>query len=198
MKGKNIIKEIRGIILTIIVCIIVLSIINTKVFAMARVQQRSMENTLYSDETLIVDKLSYNFVKPERGDIIIFLKEEEKGNLLEESYRYIKEVASFNHFADNRTRYIKRVIGIEGDEINISSGYVYVNGEKLEELYIKGETYNRDIKFPLVVGKNQFFVLGDNREVSQDSRDFGLINVNQIEGKAIFRIFPLERYGVIK
>ena len=195
MKGEIIIREIRGILLTFIGSIIVLSFINTKVFAMAKVQQSSMENTLYNDEKLILDKLSYNFVKPERGDIIIFLKDEEKGNVLEESHKYIKEVTSFNHFADNRTRYVKRVIGIEGDEINISSGYVYINGEKLEELYIKGKTYNRDIEFPIVVGENQFFVLGDNREVSEDSRDFGLINLNQIEGKATFRIFPLERFG---
>ena len=198
MKGKIVIREMRGLLLTIVGSIIALSIINTKVFAMAKVQQSSMENTLYSDEKLIVDKLSYNFVKPERGDIIIFLKDEEKGNVLEESYKYIKEVTSFNHLADNRTRYVKRVIGIEGDEISISSGHVYINGEKIEELYIKGETYNRDIKFPIVVGENEIFVLGDNREVSQDSRDFGLINLNQIEGKAIFRALPLERLGVLK
>lgn len=198
MKGKIIIREIRGIVLTIIGSLIILSFINTKVFAMAKVQQSSMENTLYSDEKIFVDKLSYNFVKPKKGDIIIFLKDEAKGNVLEESYRYIKEVTSFNYLYDNRTRYVKRVIGIEGDEINIVSGCVYINGEKMIELYIKGETYNRDKDFPIVVGKNQYFVLGDNRENSQDSRDFGLININQIEGKATFRIFPLERFGVLK
>lgn len=197
MDGKRILKEVRGIIITIIGSVMLISLINTKVFAMAKVQKSSMENTLYSDEKLIVDKLSYNFLKPERGDIIIFFKDEEKGNVLEESYKYIKEVASFNHLTDNRTRYVKRVIGVEGDEINISSGYIYINGEKLEELYIKGETYNRDIEFPIVVGENEFFVLGDNREVSQDSRDFGLINVNQIEGKATFRLYPLERFGTL-
>ena len=195
MKSKMIFKEIRGLIIIIIGSIILLSIINTKVFAMAKVQQKSMENTLYSDEKLFVNKLSYNFSKPERRDIIIFLKDEEKESVLSESYKYIKEVISFKHFNDNRTRYVKRIIGIEGDEINITSGYVYINGEKLNEPYIKGDTYNRDIEFPIVVGENQFFVLGDNREVSQDSRDFGLINLNQIEGKATFRIFPLERFG---
>lgn len=198
MKSKMIFKEIRGLIIIIIGSIILLSIINTKVFAMAKVQQKSMENTLYSDEKLFVNKLSYNFSKPERGDIIIFLKDEEKENVLSESYKYIKEVISFKYFNDNRTRYVKRIIGIEGDEINITSGYVYINVKKLNEPYIKGETYNRDIDFPIVVGENQYFVLGDNREVSQDSRDFGLININQIEGKATFRIFPLERFGILK
>ena len=85
MKGKMIFKEIRGAIIIIIGSIMLVSIINTKVFAMAKVQQKSMENTLYSDEKLFVDKLSYNFSKPERGDIIIFLKDEEKGNVLSES-----------------------------------------------------------------------------------------------------------------
>jgi len=198
MKGKMIFKEIRGIVIIIILCIILVSIINTKVFAMAKVQQKSMENTLYNDEKLFVNKLSYNFSKPKRGDIIIFLKDSEKGNLLNESYKYLKEVISFKHFNDNRTRYVKRIIGIEGDEIDISSGEVYINGEKIEENYIKGETYSRDISFPILVGENQFFVLGDNREVSQDSRDFGLININQIEGKVTFRIHPVERIGVLK
>lgn len=198
MKSKMIFREIRGLIIIIIGSIILLSIINTKVFAIAKVQQKSMENTLYSDEKLFANKLSYNFSKPERGDIIIFLKDEEKENFLSESYKYIKEVISFKYFNDNRTRYVKRIIGIEGDEINITSGYVYINGEKLNEPYIKGETYNRDIDFPIVVGENQYFVLGDNREVSQDSRDFGLININQIEGKATFRIFTLDRFGILK
>lgn len=198
MKGKGILREVRGIIVTIIGSVILLALINTKVFAMAKVEQISMENTLYNDEKLVVDKLSYNFIKPERGDIIIFLKNEEKGNVLDESYIYLKEVASFKHFTDNRIRYVKRVIGVEGDEINISSGYVYVNGEKLDESYIKGETYNRDIDFPIVVGENELFVLGDNREFSKDSRDFGLIEVNKVEGRAIFRILPLERLGVVK
>lgn len=195
MNYKRILKEVRGMSITIIGSIILVSLINTKVFAMAKVQQKSMENTLYNNEKLLVDKLSYNFVKPEREDIVIFLRDEEKGNVLEESYKYIKEVASFKHFTDNRTRYIKRVIGIPGDEINIEYGNVCVNGEKLDEPYIKGETNSRDIKFPLIVGENEIFVLGDNREVSLDSRNFGTIKINQVEGRAFFRAFPIERFG---
>ena len=198
MNFKRISREVKGIIITIISSVVLVSIINTKVFAMAKVQQKSMENTLFNEEKLFVDKLSYNFEKPKRGDIIIFLKDEEKGSFLEEGYSSLKEVVSLKHITDNRTRYIKRVIGIEGDEINIYSGDVYVNGEKIDEPYEKGETYIRDIDFPIVIGENELFVLGDNREFSMDSRDFGLININQIEGRAIFRMLPLERIGVLK
>lgn len=195
---NKILREFRSIGITVVGSIIILSVINTKVFAMAKVQQKSMEDTLHNNEKLVVDKLSYNFNDPKRGDIIIFLKDEEKGSILEEGYRYIKEIISLNNITDNRIRYVKRVIGIPGDEINIKSGDVYVNGEKLEESYIKGETYGRDIDFPLIVGENELFVLGDNREVSQDSRDFGTIKVNQVEGRVAFRVSPLDKFGLLK
>ena len=184
---KSFLREIRSIGVTIIGSIILVSIINTKVFAMAKVQQSSMENTLHSGEKLFIDKLSYSFTAPKRGDIIIFLKDEEKGNLIEESYTYIKGIISLNNITDNRIRYVKRVIGIPGDEINIESGNVYVNGEKLNEDYIKGETYEREISFPLKVGEDEIFVLGDNREGSRDSRDFGTVKIEQVEGRVIFK-----------
>lgn len=196
--GNRVLNEFKSIAITITGSIILLSLINTKVFAMAKVEQKSMENTLYSGEKLLVDKLSYNFTNPKRGDIIIFLKGEEKGNVLEESYMYIKEIISLNNIRDSRTRYVKRVIGIPGDEINIESGKVYVNGEKLDETYIKGETYDRDIKLPLIVGEDELFVLGDNREVSEDSRDFGTIKIDQVEGRAFFRVFPIDKIESLK
>lgn len=196
--GNRVLNEFKSIAITITGSIILLSLINTKVFAMAKVEQKSMENTLYSGEKLLVDKLSYNFTNPKRGDIIIFLKGEEKGNVLEESYMYIKEIISLNNIRDSRIRYVKRVIGIPGDEINIESGKVYVNGEKLDETYIKGETYDRDIKLPLIVGEDELFVLGDNREVSEDSRDFGTIKIDQVEGRAFFRVFPIDKIESLK
>lgn len=198
MNYKKIINEIKAIALTILGSIIIVAIVNTGVIASAKVQQESMENTLYNDEKLIVDKVSYNFTAPKREDIIIFFDNDEKGNILEEGYEYLKEIASISYNTDTRTRLVKRVIGIPGDEIDIKDGYVYLNGSILEELYVKGETYSRDKEFPIKVEEDTVFVLGDNREVSKDSRNFGLVKINQIEGKAIFRISPFNRFGFIK
>jgi signal peptidase I len=198
MNYKKIINEIKGIALTILGSIIIVAIVNTEVLASAKVQQESMENTLYNDEKLIVDKVSYNFTAPKREDIIIFFDNDEKRNIFQEGYEYLKEIASISYDTDTRTRLVKRVIGIPGDEIDIKDGYVYLNGSILEELYVKGETYSRDKEFPIKVEEDTVFVLGDNREVSKDSRNFGLVKINQIEGKAIFRISPFNRFGFIK
>lgn len=198
MNYKKIINEIKGIALTILGSIIIVAIVNTEVLASAKVQQESMENTLYNDEKLIVDKVSYNFTAPKREDIIIFFDNDEKRNIFQEGYEYLKEIASISYDTDTRTRLVKRVIGIPGDEIDIKDGYVYLNGSILEELYVKGETYSRDKEFPIKVEEDIVFVLGDNREVSNDSRNFGLVKINQIEGKAVFRISPFNRFGFIK
>ncbi|WP_291651282.1 signal peptidase I [Clostridium sp.] len=198
MNNKNIIKEIRGGILTILGSIILVALVNTEVLASAKVQQESMENTLYNDEKLIVDKISYNFTTAKRGDIIIFFDNEEKGTVFEEIYKYLKEIASISYNTDTRTRLVKRVIGVPGDEIDIKDGYVYLNGNMLEETYVKGNTYIRDMDFPIKVEEDTLFVLGDNREKSRDSRDFGLININQVEGKAVFRLSPFSKFGVIE
>lgn len=198
MNYKKIINEIKAIALTILGSIIIVAIVNTEVIASAKVQQESMENTLYNDEKLIVDKVSYNFTAPKREDIIIFFDNEEKGNMFQEGYKYLKEMASISYNIDTRTRLVKRVIGIPGDEVEIKDGQVYLNGNVLEEDYVKGETYSNNNDFSIKVEEDTVFVLGDNREVSKDSRNFGLVKINQIEGRAVFRMSPFNRFGFIK
>lgn len=195
IKNKKVIREIRGWTFSILGAICIVSVVNSKVFANVQVQEKSMENTLYDGQHLIVDKLSYNFSDPKRGDIIIFLADEEKGTIIEETIDMIKLVSGKNN---DQTRLVKRVIGIPGDEVNIKEGYVYINDEKIDEPYIKGETTIGKFKLPVKVGENQLFVLGDNRAVSKDSRDFGLINYNQVEGNAIWRVYPFDEMGTIK
>jgi len=181
MKKKKIIKEIRSWVLCILVTIVISSILKQEVLATVQVQYSSMENTLYSDERLMVDKLSYNFAEPKKGDIIIFNEGENKETI-----------------SDKTSRLVKRVIGVAGDEVNIEGGYVYINDEKIDEPYVKGETIVKEVKLPMKVGENQLFVLGDNRTVSKDSRSFGLIDCKQVEGKVMFRIYPFNKIGSIK
>lgn len=145
------------------------------------VEGASMENTLHNGDNLIVDKLSYRFHNPERFDIIVFPFQ----------------------FQDN-TYYIKRIIGLPGETVQImDDGSIYINGEKLEENYgmevIKPETIGRAAE-PIELGDDEYFVMGDNRNNSSDSRTdmVGNIKRENIIGKAWLRIWPVSDFGVLQ
>ena len=146
-----------------------------------KVEGASMENTLHNGDNLIVDKLSYRFHDPERFDIIVFPFQ----------------------FQDN-TYYIKRIIGLPGETVQImDDGSIYINGEKLEENYgmevIKPETIGRAAE-PIELGDDEYFVMGDNRNNSSDSRTdmVGNIKRENIIGKAWLRIWPVSDFGVLQ
>lgn len=145
------------------------------------VEGASMENTLHNGDNLIVDKLSYRFHDPERFDIIVFPFQ----------------------FQDS-TYYIKRIIGLPGETVQImDDGSIYINGEKLEENYgmevIKPETIGRAAE-PIELGDDEYFVMGDNRNNSSDSRTdmVGNITRENIIGKAWLRIWPVSDFGVLQ
>lgn len=202
MDKRKVKKEIESWIFSILGAILIAGLVNSKVFAKVQVQQNSMENTLLTNEQLVVDKLSYNFAEPKKGDIIIFHENKEKGTIAEDTLEMVDNIISiFNNNNDSiekDDRLIKRVIGIPGDEIDIKDGYLYLNGKKLEESYVKGETIEREFKLPIKVPENKLFVLGDNRMISKDSRMFGLIDYKQVEGKAIYRVYPFNHVGKVK
>ena len=196
---KPIQKEIGSWIIVIVVALVLSLFIDSTIIAKAEVEQSSMENTLFEGQQLIVNKLSYTFDEPKRGDIIIFLENEEKGNIIDNFIRSVKNrFSSSDEIAAEQERLVKRVIGVAGDEIDIQNGYVYINGERLEESYVNGITLPGNLKLPITVGEGELFVIGDNREVSRDSRDFGPIDVKQVEGKAVFRVYPFNQIGKVE
>lgn len=197
---KKVLTEIKSWIFSILGAFFIVVLLNSKVFARVQVQQSSMESTLFSNQQLIVDKLSYNFTEPKRGDIIIFLENKQKGSIIDDSLMFINHIKSLllNTNIDKKELLVKRVIGVPGDEVNIKDGYVYINGQRLNEPYVKEQTVIKELKLPIRVGENKLFVLGDNRPVSKDSRVFGLIDYKQVEGKALYRIFPLNKIGAVK
>lgn len=191
-------KQVRSLGFTIMAALAITTLIQTVALASVQVRQHSMDNTLHENDQLIINKLSYKFSNPKRGDIIIFLEDKEKDSIVDDISIFFEDLKG--KFSDKtlNPRLVKRVIGIPGDIIDIKDGYVYVNNNKLDEPYVEGITKTRKVSFPLTVEENKIFVLGDNRLVSKDSRDFGLIDYKQLEGKAILTVYPFENIGFIE
>lgn len=174
---KGILKELLGWIVYIAVIIGLTWLIITFVGQRTRVSGHSMEATLHDGDNLIVDKLSYRFRDPKRFEIIVF------------PYRH-KE----------NTYYIKRIIGLPGETVQVKDGYVYIDGEKLDENYGLEVMEDAGIAAePIELGEDEYFVLGDNRNHSSDSRDpsVGILHIDELIGRACIRIWPLDSIGVI-
>ena len=141
------------------------------------VEGLSMFATLDDNDYLIANKIDYRLHAPQRGDIIILRPP-----------------------SDNSKDFIKRIIALPGERILISHGIVYINGHKLDEPYLP-EAWNTLDTWGgadgTVVPPNEYFVMGDNRNRSQDSRIFGFIGRDRIDGRAWFRIWPLDHFGDI-
>lgn len=167
-------------VLNILICVtvaLILSLVITKFVAHhTSVEGSSMEATLENGDQLIVEKLSYYFHDPERFDVIVF------------------------PFSDN-VSYIKRIIGLPGDTIQIKNGSIYLNGEELEEEYGKERIEDPGLAAEeIVLGEDEYFVLGDNRNASVDSRkeEVGLIRRSDIQGKAWVRFYPFDSISTIE
>jgi signal peptidase I len=189
-------KEVFQWVEAIVIAVIIALLIRGFIFEPVLVQGQSMENTLYNNQRLIVYKLGYYFSEPKRGDIIVL--QYQKGTL--EHIPVLKNLKFFKKIIPDidEVDFIKRVIAVAGDTVEIKDGSVYVNQEKLIEPYAKGKTNSYNLETPIIVGENEAFVLGDNRENSRDSRQIGLIKYDRIKGKAIFRVWPLKEIGVLK
>ncbi len=156
-------------------------LVTTYVGVRTQVDGGSMEPTLSDEDNLIVDKISYRFSDPKRFDIIVF------------PFRYKED-----------TYYIKRIIGLPGETVQIDEqGKIYIDGEVLEESYGREIIRPENIgiaRQPIVLGDDEYFVLGDNRNNSSDSRTetVGNINRREIIGRAWVRIWPFDKFGVLK
>lgn len=174
-------KEVMLDIIELIVCVFValgIGYLLTKyVVICTKVDGISMEDSLLNDDYLVIDKVSYTFWEPERFDIIVFPHGE-------------------------NTYYIKRIIGMPGERIQIRENQIYINDKLLEEDYGKGILKDGGIveNQELLLGNEEYFVLGDNRNHSVDSRfsEVGTIKRKEIIGKAWFRLYPFQTFGVLK
>ncbi len=178
MKERSILGELLSWIVYIVIVVILSLGIITFVGQRTKVSGHSMETTLSDGDNLIVDKISYRFRDPERFEIIVF------------PFQY-----------EEHTYYIKRIIGLPGETVQVIDGYVYINGEMLDENYGLEVMDDPGIAAePITLGEDEYFVLGDNRNHSSDSRDpsVGVLHRDDIMGRAWIRIWPFDKFGVIK
>ena len=155
--------------------IVVAFLIITFLYQPVRVEGTSMMPELRDQERLFINKFEYHFEPIHRGDVVVF------------------------HYPLNPVKsYIKRVIAVPGDDVSVQDGQVYVNGRPLREPYVP-QQYHDNRSYPETVLKaNQYFVMGDHRLISSDSRDFGPVNRNLIYGKASFVYWPTNEMGVVR
>ena len=209
-KVKDILEWIYCIIIAIVLALLFRYFIGTPTI----VKQVSMYPTLVQDQRLWLNRWGRTFNKmPKRGDIVTFEAPTQRYIDIEH-VDYENPVAVYEYNPDDlivkfgyyileigKTSYIKRVIGLPGEHVQIKDGSVYINGEKLQEDYLQEQVVTEDLQglfVDIIVPENTLYLLGDNRGESTDSRRFGCIPLERIESIAVFRFWPLNKIGGLK
>ncbi|MBU0974702.1 signal peptidase I [Patescibacteria group bacterium] len=150
-----------------------------------QVNGSSMDPTFKSGDYVLTDKISYRTGDPQRGDVIVFHAPPEAGCP-----------------TGTGCDFIKRIIAVPGETVAVHDKSVYINGKKLDELYLPSDYETIEGKFisgrTVTIGPNEYFALGDNRSHSSDSRVWGPVDKSEIVGKAFFRYWPMTQVGKIK
>lgn len=167
--GKR--RRMAEMLLTLLAAAMASLLLQQFAFAQTEVRNISMQTTLTEGERLVENKLAYVFGNPRRGDIVII------------------------YGPESPLRLVKRVIGLPGDRLDFRDGSVYLNEAELTEPYAEGATFPEGLRLPYTVPEGTVFVMGDNREHSEDSRELGPIRRSSLEGKIVFRLWPLGKAG---
>lgn len=165
---------VRELVETVVLSLIIFLLIR-QVVQNYRIENHSMEPNFYEGQFVLVNKLAYRLGTPTRGDVVVF-----------------------HNPRNTNEDYIKRIIGIPGDTVEVREQTVFVNGLALPEDFPHNAMPPGEIIGPIIVGENQLFVMGDNRPNSSDSRVFGPIEQDLVVGQAWLRIWPLTEFGIVQ
>lgn len=210
-KVKNIIEWILCILIAIIIALLVRYYVGTPTI----VESVSMEPTLYAGQRLWVNRWGKTIGKlPARGEIITFEAptqivniDRDNVDMLNPMAKYERETQGlwdnflYNILEVGKISYIKRVIALPGEHVQIKDGYVYINGERLQEDYLPAGIVTdteKAIYDDFIVPENAIFAMGDNRPQSTDCRVFGCIPLEKIESTLSFRFWPLNQFGKVE
>ncbi len=209
---KDILEWVYCVVIAVVLALIVRYFVGTPTV----VKQPSMFPTLQENQRLILNRLERTFHKmPQRGDIVTFEAPSESYISYTEAdlnnpvavYNTDKGMNIFQKFTYHvleigKKSYIKRVIGLPNEEVKIENGYVYINGNKLEEDYLQEgiitDGVNGGVFLDIKVPDGYIFVLGDNRSASTDSRRFGCVPIEKLEGKVVLRFWPFDVFGKVE
>lgn len=179
----RLIKEATNLVMdfleTIVVALSIFVVVYLFLVQPHEVKGSSMEPNFHNNEYILTDKISYRFSEPKRGDVVIFKSPK-----------------------NPEVDYIKRIIGLPSEQVKIQNGSVYINDKKLGEPYLEETTILYPGSFmqegiEITIPANEYFVFGDNRSHSSDSREFGPISRNLIIGRAFMRYWPLPKFGLL-
>jgi len=165
-------RALLEIVQALALAVVISVVLNLFIVQVTEVRQRSMESTLLQSDRVLVSKVDYRFGSPQPGDIVVF-----------------------NPTTDVQIPYVKRVVAIGGETVELRSGRLYVNGQPREFAGAHGTTIaqSAQVTYPMRVPDGMFFAMGDNREASSDSRSFGPQPNDRIIGKVILRFWPFDR-----
>lgn len=171
-------KEIREWLLSLVVAVVVVTLIRSFLFTIIRVDGPSMSDTLLDGDKLFVTIADMKIIGPQRFDVVIC------------------------KYPQRRDHYVKRVIGLPGETLEVRKGVLYIDGEAIEEPFLSDLRTERFDKIsnnfgPIVIGEGEYFVMGDNRDNSNDSRNVGMITEEMMVGKVRQIIWPLNRFGAV-
>jgi signal peptidase I len=193
-KGKSfmgvVLEYLQSIVMAFLIAMVIMAFLGRSYM----VEGSSMEQTLFNNERVLVQKISYYVSTPTRGDIVVLMnpRQQKYNNWFLDTFGFVKDI----FVANMATRpYIKRIIGVAGDTIEVKGGKTYLNEQMLEEPYVTEEIW-WDFG-PTQVAEGYVFVMGDNRNHSDDSRgSVGFLEIDRILGKAVVRFWPLNKLTV--
>ena len=158
----------------LIISVLIAAFIIVFLYQPVRVEGTSMLPMLEDQDRLFINKIAYRVGDIHQGDVVVF-----------------------EYPRDHSKSYIKRVIGLPGDRLRIDHGFVYVNGHRLQEPYVPARYEDDRSEAEMVLPPHEYFLMGDHRSISSDSREFGPVDRDLIYGKAVFVYWPMEQVGVV-